>query len=149
MIAGILDVMRADYPPSVRLVWHCIENRVNGARLRRMTFQDVADELGLSEIGPPSRRLSRTGRSRGGDPSGLGACPRRALLLESGLARAAHGQICFGFRPSPNVLGSAEMNSRTDGLNCAHSPYSSQPIGPLIPSNLIENTASRSAFLPI
>src|ERR1700733_473401 len=62
---------------------------------------------------------------------------------------ATYGEIFFGFVPMPKVFGSADVNSSTDGLNCEHSPYWSQAIGPLMPSNLMENTASRSAFLPI
>src|SRR4029077_13990627 len=60
-----------------------------------------------------------------------------------------YGQIFFGFLPTPNVFESAEVNSSTDGLNCEHSPYASHAIGPLMPSNLVLNTASRNAFLPI
>ena len=37
-------------------------------------------------------------------------------------ASATYGQIFFGFLPTPNVFGSAEVNSRTEGLNCEHSP---------------------------
>src|SRR4029077_691738 len=78
---------------------------------------------------------------------------RRAMARNHGpltaAAPATYGQIFFGFLPTPNVLGSAEVNSSTDGLNCEHSPYASQAIGPLMPSNLMANTASRSAFLPI
>jgi hypothetical protein len=33
-----------------------------------------------------------------------------------------YGQIFFGFLPMPNVFGSAEVNSSTEGLNCEHSP---------------------------
>lgn len=31
-----------------------------------------------------------------------------------------YGQIFLGFFGRPNVFGSAEVNSRTDGLNAAH-----------------------------
>ena len=49
----------------------------------------------------------------------------------------------------PKVFGSADVNCSTEPWNCARSPYGSQAIGPLIPSNLVANTASRSAFLPM
>src|SRR5271165_30659 len=78
---------------------------------------------------------------------------RRAMAASHGpravTDRLTYGQIFFGFLPIPNVFGSAEVNSSTDGLNSEHSPYLSQAIGPLMPANLIENTASRNAFLPI
>ena len=40
----------------------------------------------------------------------------------SAAAPATYGQIFFGFLPTPNVFGSADVNSSTDGLNCEHSP---------------------------
>src|SRR5215813_12137670 len=78
---------------------------------------------------------------------------RRAMARSHGpfsaVAADTYGQIFFGFLPTLNVFGSDEVNSSTDGLNCEHSPYWSHAIGPLMPSNLVANTASRSAFLPM
>lgn len=48
MIAGILDAMRSDYAPAVRLVWQCLENHANTERCWRMTHDQIADELRLS-----------------------------------------------------------------------------------------------------
>src|SRR5579872_6044306 len=78
---------------------------------------------------------------------------KRAMAVRHGplavTAWLTYGQIFFGFWPIPNVFGSDEENCNTEGLNCEHSPYWSQAIGPLIPSNFSAKTASRSAFLPI
>ena len=67
----------------------------------------------------------------------------------AGNETAAQGQIFLGFTPILNDFGSALVNSYTAGWNLPHSPYLSHSIGPLMPSNLVANTASRSAFLPM
>ncbi len=60
-----------------------------------------------------------------------GPLPRADLSRQAGeVIRSAlfelislYGQIFFGLTPSLKVFGSADVNSRTDGLNCEHSPY--------------------------
>lgn len=48
-VAGLLDAMRSDYPPAVRLVWQCLENHaVSCGRCWRMTHEQLAGELHLS-----------------------------------------------------------------------------------------------------
>jgi hypothetical protein len=48
MIAGILDAARSEYSPATRLVWICIENNVNRARIWVGTDEDIAAEMHLS-----------------------------------------------------------------------------------------------------
>jgi hypothetical protein len=47
-IHGILDAMRSDLPPAHRLVWQCLENRSNSARLWSISIDNMAVELNLS-----------------------------------------------------------------------------------------------------
>src|ERR1700760_4406990 len=63
------------------------------------------------------------------------ACSQACDGTARELALKDYGQIFFGFLPMLKVLGSAEVNSITAGLNDAHWPYASHLIGPLSPSN--------------
>jgi hypothetical protein len=47
-VAGIIDAMRANVHPTIRIVWQCLENHANGARWWRMTEREIATEVHLS-----------------------------------------------------------------------------------------------------
>ena len=46
-ITGILEAMRSRRPLAERLVWQCLENHANGARLWPISEEAIAQELGL------------------------------------------------------------------------------------------------------